>query len=158
MAKRSKIRYARIPRDGKLCEFCLMLASRGFVYRSAKTAGGNGNHYHPNCRCTVIPGTKYTEIAGYDPDKLYMKWKNIVGVPVVKTVIEAEEIAIPAIAEAKMMKETLLSGEASTIFDNVFNECYEKLISGTMTIVEFKEQFRIAYEKYLKSKKTLTKY
>jgi hypothetical protein len=51
-----------------------MLASRGFDYRSAKTAG-EGNHYHKNCRCKVIPGFDGMEVEGYDEDEWYNRWR-----------------------------------------------------------------------------------
>lgn len=44
-AQRDHIRYARVPMGGETCTFCAMLASRGFVYRSAKSAG-EGTHWH----------------------------------------------------------------------------------------------------------------
>ena len=85
----SNIRFARIPKDGQLCEFCLMLASRGFVYHSAKSAGGNGHHYHANCRCIVMPGTSKTKVEGYNPGELYAQWRSIVGNPIA-TIAKAE--------------------------------------------------------------------
>lgn len=51
-------RYARIP-DGKACEFCRMLGSRGFVYHTEESAGGSNLHgskfdsYHPYCNCQI---------------------------------------------------------------------------------------------------------
>lgn len=58
-ASRDKFaRYARIP-DGRACDFCRMLGSRGFVYRSEELAGGGAGHgsrydsYHPFCNCQV---------------------------------------------------------------------------------------------------------
>lgn len=74
-AKRDKIRYARVPMGGETCKFCIMLASRGFVYTSSKTAG-EGNHYHSNCRCKVVPAFKGITIQGYDTDKLYKQWQE----------------------------------------------------------------------------------
>lgn len=73
-AKRDGLRYARVPMGGETCSFCAMLASRGFDYRSAKTAG-EGNHYHKNCRCKVIPGFEGMEVEGYDEDEWYNRWR-----------------------------------------------------------------------------------
>ena len=42
-------RYARIP-DGGACDFCEMLGSRGFVYRSEESAGAA---WHPFCNCQL---------------------------------------------------------------------------------------------------------
>lgn len=50
--------YARIP-DGEACDFCRMLGSRGFVYKSEESAGGGSLHgtkmdkYHPWCNCQI---------------------------------------------------------------------------------------------------------
>lgn len=68
--RRDGLKWARVPMGGETCDFCLMLASRGFVYKSASTAG-EGNHYHRSCRCKIVPGFKGMKVAGYDPDALY---------------------------------------------------------------------------------------
>lgn len=71
-----KPKYARVPSGAETCSFCIMLASRGFVYHSESTAGANG-HYHANCDCRIVPGFNgKTTVAGYDPDALYDQWKN----------------------------------------------------------------------------------
>lgn len=62
-----KPKFARIPRGGDTCSFCLMLASRGFAYTSPEAA----EHCHPDCDCRVIQGYKGMTVEGYDPDALY---------------------------------------------------------------------------------------
>lgn len=78
-AKRDGLRYARVPMGGETCTFCIMLASRGFVYKSAKTAG-EGNHFHAHCRCKVVPQFdkrgRETRVEGYDPDELLDRWRK----------------------------------------------------------------------------------
>jgi hypothetical protein len=71
-------RWARVPDGSETCPFCIMLASRGFVYASEKTASEKegGGHYHPNCRCRVVPGFPGMEVEGYDPDGLYRRWRE----------------------------------------------------------------------------------
>ncbi|WP_156101945.1 hypothetical protein [Bifidobacterium callitrichos] len=49
----SKPKWARVP-NGKACAFCVMLASRGFVYTSEDTAGRQ-MQYHADCHCRIIP-------------------------------------------------------------------------------------------------------
>lgn len=50
-----KPKYARVPTGAETCDFCLMLASRGFVYTSEATAGATKlDHYHAGC---VLPDT-----------------------------------------------------------------------------------------------------
>ena len=71
-----KPKYARVPSGSETCEFCIMLGSRGFVYITKESAG-EGNHYHANCDCRIVPGFDgETTIPGYDPDKLYDQWKH----------------------------------------------------------------------------------
>lgn len=81
----NKPRYARVPAGNETCDFCIMLASRGPVYRSARSAGAV-DHFHSNCRCQVVPMFNTYEIGpsrrasasmsieGYDPDKLYEQY------------------------------------------------------------------------------------
>lgn len=45
--------FVRVARPDA-CPWCLMLASRGAVYRSAETAGATRG-FHDSCRCTVSP-------------------------------------------------------------------------------------------------------
>lgn len=68
------VRFARVPRGGDTCTFCAMLASRGFVYWSRKTAG-EFNHYHLHCRCAIVPDDGSGEVEGYDPTEWYARWK-----------------------------------------------------------------------------------
>lgn len=68
-----KPRWARIPTGAETCQFCIMLASRGFVYHSEETA----SHAHANCDCRVTPSwDKSPMVQGYDPDKYYDMWKH----------------------------------------------------------------------------------
>ena len=52
-------RFARVPTGFETCPFCLMLASRGAVYHTRKSAGG-WKHFHRGCDCKVVPS--------FDPD------------------------------------------------------------------------------------------
>ena len=74
-ASRDGIRWARVPMGGETCTFCAMLASRGFVYHSAKSAG-KGAHWHRNCRCKVVPETAGV-VEGYDPGDWYGRWQEM---------------------------------------------------------------------------------
>lgn len=66
-AIRNGLRYARVP-GGTSCAFCLMLASRGFVYHSTTSAGEDKGHYHNRCHCAVVAGNLKMKVNGYDPD------------------------------------------------------------------------------------------
>lgn len=69
------IAYARVPSGAHTCDFCLMLASRGFVYYDAQAAG-EGRAFHRGCDCRIVPGTPGTQVEGYDPDALYRRYKD----------------------------------------------------------------------------------
>ena len=69
-------RFARVPAGAETCTFCLMLASRGAVYHSRKTAG-EFKHFHRNCDCKVVPsfeGDPDAELVqGVMPRELYKR-------------------------------------------------------------------------------------
>ena len=69
-----KPRWARIPTGAETCSFCIMLASRGFVYHSEETA----SHAHAHCDCRVVPSWDRSNplVQGYDPDEYYDRWKH----------------------------------------------------------------------------------
>lgn len=84
-----EVRYARVPQGEETCDFCLMLASRGFVYLTAESAEG-WNHTHRNCDCIVVAGVGHHEagvnnsgggdwvqdtvIEGFEMDSLRRLW------------------------------------------------------------------------------------
>ena len=68
-----RVRFARVPTGAETCTYCAMLASRGFVYRTAGSAGSSG---HKGCNCKVVSGVGgQTSIDGYDPDDMYEVWQ-----------------------------------------------------------------------------------
>ena len=71
-----KPKYARVPTGAETCDFCLMLASRGFVYQSEGTAGAGHTHYACDCRC--IPGWDGMEVEGYDTQAIYDRWQDAI--------------------------------------------------------------------------------
>lgn len=59
--------YARVP-VGDTCAFCLILASRGFVYATEKSATiskKTGDRYHKGCDCVAVPFSDASKISGY---------------------------------------------------------------------------------------------
>ncbi|MFP3156329.1 hypothetical protein LQZ18_18275 [Lachnospiraceae bacterium ZAX-1] len=68
-------RYARIPTGTYTCPWCVMMASRGYVYISEDTAAASSHFY---CNCLILPGGK--KVAGYDPDFYYDLYKQGKGV------------------------------------------------------------------------------
>lgn len=79
---RGEVRYARVPSGSETCPFCFMLASRGFEYHTAESAG-EGHPYHRNCDCVIVPGVKGldpdSQVEGYRPTELYRRWKGCAG-------------------------------------------------------------------------------
>jgi len=77
---KARVRFARVPSGKETCQWCIMLASRGFVYLSKESAG-ELNHYHANCDCRVVPNFTTDKISkeiveGYDPKEYYKQWKE----------------------------------------------------------------------------------
>ena len=70
-----KPRWARVPTGPETCEFCIMLASRGFVYHSEQLA----SHAHANCDCRIVPSwdKAKAEIEGYDPSEYLRAWEKL---------------------------------------------------------------------------------
>ena len=68
--KEKGARFARVPTGFETCTFCLMLASRGAVYHTRKTAG-EFRHFHRGCDCKVVPSFEgdpmATLVEGKDP-------------------------------------------------------------------------------------------
>ena len=72
-------RFARVPTGFETCTFCLMLASRGAVYHTRKTAG-EWKHFHRRCDCKVVPSFEDDPLAevvqGVKPRELYDLYKQ----------------------------------------------------------------------------------
>ena len=71
-----KPRYARVPTGSETCDFCLMLASRGFVYNSQSTA--SMGHVHSGCDCRIVAGWDGMEVEDYDPRSIYDRWQDAI--------------------------------------------------------------------------------
>lgn len=75
--RKAGVRFARVPTGAETCTFCLMLASRGAVYHTRKTAG-EFRHFHRRCDCKVVPGFEDDPdaelVEGVRPDELRSQW------------------------------------------------------------------------------------
>lgn len=87
------VRYARVPQGEKTCDFCIMLASRGPVYKTEASAGAF-TQFHLHCDCKVMPfwntyavydptdghfvgrRSGSTSYEGYDPDAYFSQYVN----------------------------------------------------------------------------------
>jgi hypothetical protein len=66
--------------DNDPCAWCAMLASRGPVYKSAKTAGDprqGGNTYHDHCACQAWPAFTLDEPFVGLSESLYDDWRRV---------------------------------------------------------------------------------
>jgi hypothetical protein len=79
------IGWARVT-DGDSCSWCLMLVSRGAVYRSAETAGrlkndqfvGHGQFkFHDHCGCSAVPLFSRDDPVLDRADDLYTQWLQV---------------------------------------------------------------------------------
>lgn len=75
--RKKGVRFARAPTGAETCTYCLMLASRGAVYHSRKTAG-EFRHFHRRCDCKVVPGFEDDPdaelVEGVRPKELHDLW------------------------------------------------------------------------------------
>lgn len=75
--RKKGVRFARVPTGAETCTYCLMLASRGAVYHSRKTAG-EFRHFHRRCDCKVVPGFEDDKdaelVEGVRPKELRELW------------------------------------------------------------------------------------
>lgn len=67
-------KYARVPTGAETCDFCLMLASRGFVYDTESTA--TMDHVHSGCDCRIVAGWSGDTVEGYDTQEIYDRWQD----------------------------------------------------------------------------------
>ena len=72
-------RFARVPTGFETCTFCLMLASRGAVYHTRKSAG-ELKHFHWRCDCKVVPSFEDDPdaevVEGVRPKELHEQWEQ----------------------------------------------------------------------------------
>ncbi|UEJ84003.1 hypothetical protein Bra3105_06735 [Brachybacterium halotolerans subsp. kimchii] len=67
------LRFARVPEAGA-CDWCRIMSSRGAVYLSRESAGGENNKYHDDCACLATAIRDGDELP-YDAEALYAEYK-----------------------------------------------------------------------------------
>lgn len=101
--------FARVPTGTETCTFCLMLASRGAVYHSRKTAG-EWRHFHRGCDCKVVPsfeGDPDAELVqGVKPRELYERYKVFKQIDSMETLDDSNK---------KELKERALKADVGSI-------------------------------------------
>lgn len=128
-AKRDGLRYARVPMGGETCSFCAMLASRGFDFKTAKSAG-DGNHYHKGCRCKVIPGFPGMDVEGYDPDEWHARWQAFREIDDASGLsVKARQAAKEFLSTAHMMDDGEISRAVSVALARAEADTYNERMS-----------------------------
>lgn len=102
-------RFARVPTGFETCTFCLMLASRGAVYHTRKSAG-EWKHFHRGCDCKVVPSfddDPYAEVVeGVKPRELQERYKVFKQIDLMKTLDDSNK---------KELKERALKVDVGSI-------------------------------------------
>ena len=102
-------RFARVPTGFETCTFCLMLASRGAVYHTRKSAG-EWKHFHRGCGCKVVPSFErdpYAEVVeGVKPRELQERWKMFKQIDSMETLDDSNK---------KELKERALKADVGSI-------------------------------------------
>lgn len=134
-------RYARVPTGPETCRFCVMLASRGFVYHSEQTAGAL-DHYHPNCDCRIIPGYPGMVVDGYDPDEYLKILSDMEAEGVYKITTDGE--SAPTESASIDRSAAVYAGLRSEYVDSI-EELFDAAPEVTRTIYKrFEENFRLS--------------
>ncbi|MDR1033973.1 MAG: hypothetical protein LBL41_04310 [Bifidobacteriaceae bacterium] len=115
--------FARKTR-GKTCAFCIMLAGRGYVYRSSRAAG-RMNAYHKRCDCVIVSRKDGYKINGYDPDIAKELARNVIDVGAMRTLPDGTERKVPWFQYKKKQGQT--QAEADAIAKVEQAEVYAKL-------------------------------
>jgi hypothetical protein len=71
----SEPRWARAPQGHETCAWCRMLASRGAVYLSRESAGGDLNSWHNECDCQPVP-VWAGQALPYDADRFLQEYTD----------------------------------------------------------------------------------
>lgn len=98
-----RVRFARVPTGATNCPFCIMLASRGFVYKSELSAL---NANHPNCDCRIVEGFDGMEVEGYDQEYYQDCYAHPDDHPEIRDAINARRRELYAQSSAKRRAET----------------------------------------------------
>lgn len=126
-----KPRWARVPTGHETCEFCIMLASRGFKYHTEDLA----SHSHPNCDCRAVPSwdKDRAEVEGYDPAYYLDCYRHPEAHPEIREAINARR------RESRVQTRTASEGdtrekrirrrieEAVTIHEHLYRETPEQV-------------------------------
>ncbi len=126
------VRFARVPTGFETCTFCIMLASRGAVYHTRKSAG-EFRHFHRHCDCKVVPGFEDDPdaelVEGVRPEELrelYERFREIddCGLPRIQE--DALKHACLDRFAAQSGRQRIPSSELSEIFEAARRDAWNR--------------------------------
>ena len=102
----AKTSFARVPTGATTCAFCSMMASRGAVYATAKTAGAE-DKYHHDCDCMIVPSWKglKVNVKGYSDADHYANYHAA------RSSLEAEGVRYPQATQITARMREMFPGE-----------------------------------------------
>lgn len=106
--RKKGVRFARVPTGAETCTFCLMLASRGAVYHTRRSAG-EFRKFHRGCDCKVLPGFEDDPdaelVEGVRPEELREQWAACKRVD--------DEVSAPSLTKEAVKRQLLTDPAAS---------------------------------------------
>lgn len=135
------VRFARVPTGFETCTFCIMLASRGAVYHTRKSAG-EFKHFHRHCDCKVVPGFEGDPdaelVEGVRPEELRDLWVRFK---------EAESRGLPKVQENALK---------AACIDAAGGEAYRAAIGGETLADYLDAGIKDALKRFRREKTTLS--
>ncbi len=133
--------FARVPTGAETCTYCMMLASRGFAYHSADSAG---HADHRGCNCMIVPGRKGDAVEGVDEDALYNCWREL-------EALEAHAKENPdkfTPDELERRKKAIVDGYGSSVYVSTDPGSVRKLVKSNpmMGWYEPREKMAVNYK------------
>lgn len=163
-------RFARVPTGFETCTFCLMLASRGAVYHTRKTAG-EWKHFHRRCDCKVVPSFEDDPLAevvkGVDPRELYdlyKQFKEIDGYGLPRVQENALKAACADAAGAEVFSRARSDSDLAACFDAGVKDAvkrfrksktvdsYDVTVNAYLSLLGDAYGIELAGERYVNSK------
>ena len=163
-------KFARVPTGFETCTFCLMLASRGAVYHTRKTAG-EWKHFHRGCDCKVVPSFEDDPLAkvveGVDPRDLYdlyKQFKEIDGYGLPRVQENALKAACADAAGAEVFSRARSDSDLAACFDAGVKDAvkrfrksktvdsYDATVNAYLSLLGDAYGIELAGERYVNSK------
>ena len=163
-------KFARVPTGFATCTFCIMLASRGAVYHSRKTAG-EWKHFHRNCDCKVVPSFEDDPeaelVQGVKPRELYdlyKQFKEIDGYGLPRVQENALKAACADAAAAEVFSRARSDSDLAACFDAGVKDAvkrfrksktvdsYDATVNAYLSLLGDAYGIELAGERYVNSK------